>query len=223
MFVSNIELEGIKEKYNHKICKIGNIIRQEILNYRPKKVEHDNKKINFLVLGGSQAAKIFAEKLPKIFENCKDEGIPIKIYQQCLPNQKETLIKKYQNLKIECEIFNFTTNIIEYFSNANLVITRSGSSMLAELLNVNIPFVAVPLPTSADNHQLKNATYYEKMGYSFLIEEKKLDKELFTLIKSIYIDSGILGKIKLKQSQHSDKKVFENIDKEIKNLINEKN
>ena len=34
--------------------------------------------------------------------------------------------------------------------------------MLAELTNANIPFISVPLPSSADNHQLKNAIYYEK-------------------------------------------------------------
>ena len=222
IFVSNSELQGIKEKYNYKICKIGNIIRHEILNYRSK-IEYDNKKINFLVLGGSQAAKSFAEKLPKVFEKCKIENIPIKIYQQCLADQKEVLISKYRDLGIECEIFNFTTNILKYFSKTNLAITRSGSSMLAELLNANIPFIAVPLPTSADDHQLKNAIYYEKMGYSFLIEEKKLDDELFTLIKSIYLESSKLDRIKVKQSQYSDKKVFENIDYEIKDLIHEKN
>ena len=30
----------------------------------------DNKKLNILVLGGSQAAKVFAEQLPEIFFNC---------------------------------------------------------------------------------------------------------------------------------------------------------
>ena len=32
---------------------------------------------------------------------------------------------------------------------------------------MNKPFISIPLPTSADNHQLKNAEYYQKkvMGY----------------------------------------------------------
>ena len=34
--------------------------------------------------------------------------------------------------------------------------------MLAELINSRIPFISVPLPTSADDHQLKNAMYYKK-------------------------------------------------------------
>ena len=34
--------------------------------------------------------------------------------------------------------------------------------MLAELTNANLPFISVPLPSSAENHQLKNAIYYKK-------------------------------------------------------------
>ena len=39
--------------------------------------------------------------------------------------------------------------------------------MLAELTNANIPFISVPLPSSADNHQLKNAIYYQKKNLHF--------------------------------------------------------
>ena len=46
----------------------------------------------------------------------------------------------------------------------------------------------------------------KKWVIAFLIEEKKLDDELFTLIKSIYLESSKLDRIKVKQSQYSDKK-----------------
>ena len=58
--------------------------------------------------------------------------------------------------------------------------------MLAELTNANIPFISVPLPSSADNHQLKNAKFYNKKKFSYLIEEKDLNERLFNLIKEIY-------------------------------------
>jgi len=128
----------------------------------------------------------------------------------------------YKNYDIEFEIFNFSSNILEYFSKVNLAITRSGSSMLAELLNANIPFISVPLPTSADNHQLKNAIYYKKNGYSYLIEEKNLNKKLFELIKLMHEDRSLLEQIVKKQKQYSDKEVYQNIDREIDKIINEK-
>jgi UDP-N-acetylglucosamine--N-acetylmuramyl-(pentapeptide) pyrophosphoryl-undecaprenol N-acetylglucosamine transferase len=224
IFVSNMALEGISNKYKDKLSEIGNIIRKEILYFKKKRENNkDEKKLKILILGGSQAAKVFAEKLPQIFKECDDAEISLKIYQQCLVEQREFLSSFYKKLNIDFEIFNFTNNILEYFSKIDLVLTRSGSSMLAELINAKIPFVSIPLPTSADDHQLKNAIYYEKNQYSYLIEEKDLSKNLFKLIKSIHKDRTQLDQIIKKQQEYSDKSVYENIDREITKIINEKN
>ena len=224
VFVSHKELEGISKKYHKKVCEIGNIIRKEIINFRVKSKSNSNqsdKKLKILILGGSQAAKIFAEKLTKIFKECNDAKIPLKIYQQCLPEQNKFLTSFYKDLNIDFEVFNFSNNILDYFSKINLAITRSGSSMLAELINAQIPFISVPLPSSAENHQLKNAIYYEKNGYSYLIEEKNLNTKLFQLIKKISEDTSLLSQISSKQRQYSDKSVYENIDNQINKIINE--
>ena len=224
VFVSYKELTGVSEKYRKKVCEIGNIIRKEILNfYAEPETSQDDKKLKILVLGGSQAAKVFAEKLPKIFKKCHQARISLKIYQQCLPEQNIVLTSFYKDLNIDFEIFNFSNNILNYFSKINLTITRSGSSMLAELVNSNIPFISVPLPSSADNHQLKNAIYYEKKGYSYLIKEKDLNTKLFQLIKKISADTSLLTQIKSKQRQYSDKSVYKNIDKQLNKMINEEN
>ena len=76
------------------------------------------------------------------------------------------------------EIFNFTDKIIDYYSKANFVITRSGASVLGELINVKIPFISIPLPTSADNHQYKNAQFYEKKGYGYLLKRVDINDKL---------------------------------------------
>ena len=141
------------------------------------------------------------------------------VFQQCLPEQNDFLTSYYQKLKIKFEIFNFTTDILKYFSKSNLVITRSGSSMLAELVNVKIPFISVPLPTSAENHQLKNAIYYSEKEYSYLVEERDLNVNLFALIKKLSENMSLLDKIIHKQRQYSDKSVYKNIEEQINQLI----
>ena len=224
IFVSFEELEGIPSKYNHKKIHIGNIIKKEIISFSKKTlVQTNSQKLNILILGGSQAAKIFAETLPNIFHQCSKQGIDLKIYQQCLSNQNSELEILYKKMNIEFKIFNFSNNISEYFSKANLAITRSGSSILSELTNSNIPFISVPLPTSAENHQLKNAIFYQKRNLGILIEEKNLKDELIHLIKKIKEDNKIKQNIKKNQTQYSDKKVYTNIDKALKEIINEKN
>jgi len=129
----------------------------------------------------------------------------------------------YEKSNIEYKIFNFTNNLIQYFSKANLAITRSGSSMLAELTNANIPFISVPLPSSADDHQLKNARFYKEKKLAFLIEEKDLKKKLLPLIKDIHTNNSILNKIMQNQSHYSDKNVYNNINEVLEKIFNEKN
>ena len=164
-----------------------------------------------------------AEKLPKIFFECYKKGISIKIYQHCLQKQNQILESFYKIHKIPFETFNFSNNLIKYFSQVNLAITRSGSSMLAELTNASIPFISVPLPSSAENHQLKNAIYYKEKNFGFLIEEKELKDKLPDLIKNLYKNKSFLNKIKQFQSQFSDKNVYNNINQILKDLLNEKN
>ena len=186
-------LKVFPKKHNNKIIEIGNLIREEIIN---TKIFDDENKFDFikiLVLGGSQAAKIFAEELPFVFEKLKRSEIRIKIYQQCLKDQTLQLSQFYEKAKINNEIFNFSDNILNYYSKVNLVITRAGASVLGELVNLKTPFIAIPLPTSADNHQLKNAEFYEKKGYGYLLQEKEIKTKLFELIDTI-IKNRILKK-----------------------------
>ena len=203
---------------------VGNIVREEIIN---SNISYDNKtkfdSLNILVLGGSQAARVFADEFPQIFKKLKDSKIKIKIYQQCHKSQNDQLSWFYKKAKIDFEIFNFTSNIIDYYSKSNLVITRSGASVLGELVNFKIPFISIPLPTSADNHQYKNAEFYSKKGYGNILEEKDIKNKLYDLIVSTFNDKSILNNILLKQRQHSDKDIFENLNSQIEKILNEKN
>ena len=104
----------------------------------------------------------------------------IKIFQQCQRDQNAQLSEFYERVKIEHEIFNFTNEIINYYHKANLVITRSGASALGELINYNIPFISIPLPTSVDNHQYKNAEFYAKKGFGFFCI-KRILKIIYTI------------------------------------------
>ncbi len=224
IFVSYKELEGISEKYKYKVIEVGNIVREEIINSNildNGTTKFDN--LNILVLGGSQAAKIFAEEFPQIFKKLSESKIRIKIYQQCQKNQNEQLTQFYKKAQINFEIFNFTSNIMDYYSKSNLVITRSGASVLGELVNVKIPFISIPLPTSADNHQHKNAQFYSKKGYGIFLEEKDIKNKMYDLIVSIFNDKSVLESILLNQRQHSDKDIFENLNSQIEKILNEKN
>ena len=214
ILVSYKEAQGFKSRYNKKISHVGNIIREKILSYKPQN-KYSLKKINLLILGGSQAAKIFAEKIPRIIKLCKTNKMEIKIFQQCLSTQNKYLRSFYKKNQINFKLFNFEKDMLFYYKKANLVITRSGSSVIAELINCQLPFIAIPLETSADNHQLLNANYFKKRGLCYLLRENEIERKLFLLIKSFHTDKSLLPKIIKKQKKFNNKKVFKNIHNEI--------
>ena len=57
----------------------------------------------------------------------------------------------------------------------------------------------------------------------FLIEEKELKNKLFDLLKEIHDNNSILDTIQQKQKQYSDKYVYENINRVLKEITYEKN
>ena len=90
--------------------------------------------------------------------------------------------------------------------------------MLAELVNCRVPFISIPLPNSADNHQFLNAEYFKKKKFGFLIEEIDIEKKLFVLINSFNKDRSVLSKIIINQKRYNDKDVYKKIEKSLEEI-----
>ena len=83
------------------------------------------------------------------------------------------------NKNIESRVFSFDHNLNEVLKQGDLCVTRAGASSLAELSFLNIPFIAIPLPSSKDNHQYVNAKYYEEQDCCWIIDQKNFDDQKF--------------------------------------------
>ena len=110
----------------------------------------------------------------------------------------------YNKYKISFKLFSFSDKLSDHYQASDLAITRSGASSIAELINLRIPFIAIPLPFSTDDHQLKNALNFQKKGYCFLLEEKLIFPKLFEILSSKFFrlsfkvdldTSGLINKI----------------------------
>ena len=74
------DLEELK-KNKDKMIEIGNLIREEIININTNFIlNKDYSILNILILGGSQGARIFAEKIPQELKKIKDQGYPLKFF-----------------------------------------------------------------------------------------------------------------------------------------------
>ncbi len=73
----------------------------------------------------------------------------------------------------------------DIFALAELVISRAGANVICELLALKKPNILIPLPSAGSRgDQLLNAKSFEKQGFSILLDEKNLSKNLF--IDTIY-------------------------------------
>ena len=153
----------------------------------------------------------------------KDSGFEIKINQQCVLNQKNSIVDFYTKNNIKNYVFEFDEEILKLILSSNLAITRCGASTMAELIHTLTPFIAVPLPHSVDNHQYLNGKDYENKGCCWLLEQQNFSSEnLFNLIMEIVKNKNKLETIRKNMKKLHSKNVYQNITKEINEELHQK-
>jgi len=144
------------KKYKNKLNIINPLIREKYYNKKSK--ENNNNNFTLIIIGGSQGAQIFDKILHEsIIKVSKFKTL--KVIHQTNQKNIDNLKNLYLENKIENTVFSYDENLNLLIDQADLCITRSGASSLAEISFSKIPFIAIPLPSSKDNHQLENANY----------------------------------------------------------------
>ncbi len=215
------KLKNFPKKYNLKKKIIQPILKKEL--YEIKKNKNNFKGIKkVLVIGGSQGATFFDDRIADIIIEISKKN-DFKIIQQISKiNTKEQLQKKYDRLNLKYNFFEFTNSSNNIYEDVDLAITRGGASTLSELSFLNIPFLAIPLPSARDNHQFHNSNYYYEKKCCWLIEQKNFDVDnILQLIFKIFNNSEDYGEKLNNLEKISEKNTWNNINNRIKEIINE--
>ena len=218
IFCYNDQIKNFPRNFQNKIVLIHPLVRKHF--YEQNSSFKAKEKFTILIVGGSQGASIFDDKLKNKITNISKE-IPIKIIQQTNKKNISILSDFYKNNNIESKIFSFDKNLSNFIKQSDLCISRAGASTLAELSILNIPFIAVPLPTSKDNHQFENANFYKKNGCCWLLEQINFEEEIEKTLRDI-----INNKKDYLQKKENLKKInyqntWINVNQKILNNINE--
>ena len=161
---------------------INPLVREEIYKKSLSSINKD--KFNLLIVGGSQGARIFDNHLKRSIVNISKK-FPIKVIQQTSKKNSLHLKDFYSKNSVENTVFSFDKNFVNLIHQADLCITRAGASTLAELSILNIPFIAVPLPTSKDNHQFENANFYKNNDCCWIIDQTLFEDKIEGVLKDI--------------------------------------
>ena len=135
-------------------------------------------KMQLLILGGSQGAKVFGEVVPEAVKNL-DEKIRkrLKIFQQCRKGDEDLIAGAYAACGAEVEVKHFFDNMADLYSQTHLIISRAGASSVSEIAVAGVPSILVPLPIAADDHQTSNAQEIADAKAGLLIKQNEFTAE----------------------------------------------
>lgn len=130
-----------------------------------------------LVFGGSQGARrinqLLCEAAPQLAH------LPLQILHMTGdPEATGRLRLRYEEVRLPARVVDFEPQMASAWRCADLVISRSGASSLAEQVAWAVPGLLIPYPHAADDHQLHNARYLAEVAGVAVAEEASLTGEL---------------------------------------------
>jgi UDP-N-acetylglucosamine--N-acetylmuramyl-(pentapeptide) pyrophosphoryl-undecaprenol N-acetylglucosamine transferase len=210
---------GFPKEYKYKLKIINPLIRKKYYNKKLK--ENDNEKFTLIIIGGSQGAQIFDKILHQSIINVSKIK-SLKVIHQTNQKNIDVLKNLYLENNIDSSVFSFDQNLNLLIDQADLCITRAGASSLAEISFSRKPFIAIPLPSSKDNHQLENANYYKNKGCCWVVDQINFDIIKFEdLLLNILNNKNeiLLKKNNLEKLNYQN--TWNNVNQNLLNIINE--
>jgi UDP-N-acetylglucosamine--N-acetylmuramyl-(pentapeptide) pyrophosphoryl-undecaprenol N-acetylglucosamine transferase len=164
-------------KYFRNAQITGIPVRGEFFHLRPRPA---GAPPHLLVFGGSQGARALNTFMPQIAASLLAVVPGLTILHQAGARHAEATLAAYQAGGAPPErwqVHAFLDDMPRRFEAADLVLSRSGASTVAELAAAGKPSLLVPFPQAADDHQRKNAEVLAESGAAEMLLERELTPE----------------------------------------------
>jgi len=184
IFVSFPKTEYFPPK---KMIQVGNPIRREILEEKREEGQRffqlSGGKPVIFISGGSQGAQRINDKileiLPELLNNfdiihqCGDKNFR-EVKAEAKAILSESLEKNYH-------LFSFLKEeqLRRAYAACDLIVSRAGSGSIFEIAALGKASILIPLPESAQNHQVKNAYAYAEKKAAIVMEETNFTSHFF--------------------------------------------
>ena len=156
---------------------VGNPVRAAVLEragagYMPP----GDYPMSILVMGGSQGARILSDIVPPAIAALPDDmRRNIRVAHQARDEDMLRVAKFYADNGIDADVQPFFNDVPKRMSEAQLVITRSGASTIADLTVIGRPAILVPFAAATGDHQTANARQMVDAGAATLMPESQFE------------------------------------------------
>ncbi|MBN2419086.1 MAG: undecaprenyldiphospho-muramoylpentapeptide beta-N-acetylglucosaminyltransferase [Deltaproteobacteria bacterium] len=148
------------------------------------------------VTGGSQGAVAVNSVFIEALSIMKERGVTPGVIHHAGRFDYERVLKEYNARGLKGEISAFLDNMPEAYKSADIFIGRAGAGTIFELAAMGRPAILIPLPTSANNHQVKNAMALVRAGGAEMLMQDEVDgKILAEKLTGFMNNRGLLGEM----------------------------
>lgn len=160
--------EGVEGIYT------GNPVRSAVLDKAAAPYVAPEGDVSLLVIGGSQGARILSDVVPAAIAALPaDLRGRITVSHQAR-GEDETRVKAfYQEAGITADVQPFFSDVPERMERAQLVISRSGASSVADVTVIGRPAILVPFAAATGDHQTANARGVVEAGGAVALSENQ--------------------------------------------------
>ncbi|MBF82524.1 MAG: undecaprenyldiphospho-muramoylpentapeptide beta-N-acetylglucosaminyltransferase [Actinobacteria bacterium] len=161
----------------------GNPVRQSIIDARRiepacirEKLKVPSENLFVVVTGGSLGAKkinlALRDAIPLL-----DKGMGLTVYHIIGRRDWEELFRSEEELRnyVDYRPIEFEYDMPSILRSADLIISRAGGSITAEIAALDLPSVLVPLPNAPGDHQTANAKSMVDLGSARILTDENCD------------------------------------------------
>ncbi|MFC2968662.1 UDP-N-acetylglucosamine--N-acetylmuramyl-(pentapeptide) pyrophosphoryl-undecaprenol N-acetylglucosamine transferase [Acidimangrovimonas pyrenivorans] len=132
--------------------------------------------MSLVVIGGSQGARILSDVVPAAVAMLPEAiRANLRVAHQARAEDVERVTESYAQAGIRAEVQPFFNDIPSRLSEAQLVISRSGASSVADISIIGRPAILIPLATATGDHQTANARGLVAAEGAIMIPESALE------------------------------------------------
>ncbi len=174
-----------------KLRPYGNPVRKSILDLPAKEdaiasFGLDAARKTILIVGGSLGAMSINKAIEANIQIIRDSD-----YQIIWQTGKSW--KQAADLPSNIKQLQFIDDMNSAYAAADLVVSRSGATTIAELCAVGRPSILIPLPNAATNEQAHNAKVPADNGAAIIINDSEIGGRLFIAIGTLIGDKQKLA------------------------------